>query len=164
MALQLISKKRNYILSKDDKPLGLLQFPKWYSHNAVLELNNRKYELNKSGMWSSSYTVRTGGFNTGKVSMNWKGGMSLEIEDHNRKPIKLGIKHKGFLKTKFIITDESKNQIALLSSAKSWMKMKSDFDIEEIAPIQNLDMNLAYLLIVFCIDLYLSNMAAAGAA
>lgn len=163
MALQLISKKRNYTLSEDDNPLGVLSFPKWYSHNAEIELNRKKYEIRKKSMWSSTYFIRHQGFQIGQIKMDWKGGVSIVIENKNRRPQKLYVQHKGFLKSKFHLADEQKKPMTTFKAIHSWTKMKSDFEIEKQTEIEHLDTNLTYLLGAFCIVLHQAHVAAAGA-
>ena len=75
MVLQLISKGRDYILKEQASTLGLLKFPKWYSQNAIIELDKRQIEIKKNSMWSNSFQILERNAPIGSIKSNWKGNL-----------------------------------------------------------------------------------------
>ena len=163
MVLQLISKGRDYILKEQASTLGLLKFPKWYSQNAIIELDKRQIEIKKNSMWSNSFQILERNAPIGCIKSNWKGILIIELKDQNRRLKTFRFKSKGVFKMNFQLFDERQKHLLTFHQTRSWKKMKSDYQIELIEPLQELDLKLLSLSTTFCIILFESQIATAGA-
>jgi hypothetical protein len=68
-------------LTKDgeERILGTLIYPKWYSYDARIELaNNRNYTLEQTGFWGTTVALKSEHKELMNCQTNWKGHILIE--------------------------------------------------------------------------------------
>ncbi|WP_421877959.1 hypothetical protein [Marinoscillum sp.] len=164
MNKKLISKKRTYVLSKGNKPLGVLKFPKWYSSNAIIELRHEKIEVKQKGFWGTSFEIKKNGLTIGTITSNWKSQLKIQLKDLNKRNREFMLKAKGVFKIHYDITDEQKKTVFTLHTISSWTKFKNDYEVQENMLPGELNATLLALCACFCTVIYTNHMAASAAA
>jgi len=139
-------KNRVYNLKQSENSLGTLEFTKWNSSNATVNLLGGKIKFIKKGFWSANYFIIQEDQLLGKITSNWKGQFIIHLLKHpttypnnldtvkeNSYQTTLIIRSKGFFKMSYeIYKDGSIEPTTLITPKSKWFK--TNYDLEFLQP------------------------------
>ncbi len=102
---------RTFHLTKGEEFIGLLNYDKWYSFNARIELaSETTYSLEQTGFWGTSVALKEGDKLLMNCLMNWKGHIILEsFLDEKINGYKL--RNLNLLSGKMVLLDTDENEV-----------------------------------------------------
>lgn len=126
--MNAVYEKGSYLLIDDNgKTVGNLTSYGFFSPRSVIQTGEDQYELSQSGLFSAIKITRNG-IDVGKIKSGW-GSIRITMENESRIKIFV-VSRKGIWKTRFVLSDERKNVLAMFVPRFRWKTMHYDFMIE----------------------------------
>ncbi|SRR5690606_480313 len=152
---------RNFKVTLENQEIGELLIKKWYSFDADLIMSDGKnYQLTTKGFWDSKVELIDGSQTLLDFKMGWKGIVIKTYFDHQERQYLL--KLKGFINSKFILIDESDQELSVASTDFKWLTLNFDYDIETSASFDQLrNRDLLLMTMLHCMNYYISYISAA---
>lgn len=152
---------RNFKVTLENQEIGELLIKKWYSFDADLIMSDGKnYQLITKGFWDSKVELIDGSQTLLDFKMGWKGIVIKTYFDNQEKQYLL--KLKGFINSKFILIDESDQELSVASTDFKWISLNFDYDIETTASFDQLrNRDLLLMTMLHCMNYYISYLSAA---
>ncbi|MEM1120091.1 MAG: hypothetical protein AAGJ18_06550 [Bacteroidota bacterium] len=171
-------KTRQFVLEYAGELLSTLRFPKWSSTNAELKTSSGIIKFAKEKFWKTNYEISKDGQTIGKVSVNWKGQLFLElfepseivpsnlemVDDWSDNGVtKYRVKFTGLLKQRYELYQGNDNRpLITLHAETNWFKVSFRVELqqEDLIPFSVEDI---LGMMTFCAYLIWMRQAAAAA-
>lgn len=152
---------RNFKVTLENQEIGELLIKKWYSFDADLIMSDGKnYQLITKGFWDSKVELIDGSQTLLDFKMGWKGIVIKTYFDNQERQYLL--KLQGFINIKFILIDESDQELSVASTDFKWLTLNFNYDIETTASFDQLrNRDLLLMTMLHCINYYISYLSAA---
>lgn len=152
---------RNFKVTLENQEIGELLIKKWYSFDADLIMSDGKnYQLITKGFWDSKVELIDGSQTLLDFKMGWKGIVIKTYFDNQERQYLL--KLKGFINSKFILIDDSDQELSVASTDFKWLTLNFDYDIETSASFDQLrNRDLLLMTMLHCMNYYISYLSAA---
>lgn len=152
---------RNFKVTLENQEIGELLIKKWYSFDADLIMSDGKnYQLITKGFWDSKVELIDGTQTLLDFKMGWKGIVIKTYFDNQERQYLL--KLQGFINSKFILIDESDQELSVASTDFKWLTLNFDYDIETSASFDQLrNRDLLLMTMLHCMNYYISYLSAA---
>lgn len=152
---------RNFKVTLDNQEIGELLIKKWYSFDADLIMSDGKnYQLITKGFWDSKVELIDGSETLLDFKMGWKGIVIKTYFDNQERQYLL--KLQGFINSKFILIDESDQELSVASTDFKWLTLNFNYDIETSASFDQLrNRDLLLMTMLHCMNYYISYLSAA---
>ena len=153
---------RNFTLSIDDKQIGSLTYPSWYSFKAEIILDEASsFSLQPKGFWDSTIELKNQEDVLLSFSLGWQ-GIVFNVKNNNIDESFL-LKRQGILDRKYVLLDSNEQEILGVNPDFNWSKMKLDYTIETTDEFEKRSMKEAFILSIIHSINYQMTMFAAGA-
>ncbi len=153
---------RSFSLTNNNKMVGELVYPKWYSFKADIIINDKtNYKFATKGRWKSKLVLQQDDKTLAELKMTWK-GVVIKTKFDNKEQNYL-LKAKTFLNRKYVLIDTDKNELVLADTDFQWKKLRCDYDITTTDEFEKLD-NKEVLLFVILHGINYYQTIVAGAA
>ena len=152
---------KNFSLAISQKEIGKLIYKKRFSFDAVVELSDSTtYQIDSKGFWGTTIEIKKEDIVLLSFEMNWKGNIVISTYfDGEREFI---FKHKGTLKSRYVLLDKDENQLLVAQPDFKWSTFNYDYLIEaEKIFANNKHNDLLFFAIVHCANYYISMSTAA---
>lgn len=163
MEYQAIAEKyTNFKVSKDEKPVGQLNYKSWFKFNAEIEILNSKYQVEPKGFWGTTVEVLDGKIVLLKFAMNWDGNivMNTYFNDIEKK---YTLSHKGFFKESFVLSDVKGTELLMMKPHIQWRSLNYEYQINTSEILETFEeKNILLLISLHCANYYMSMMAGMG--
>lgn len=152
---------RNFKVTLENQEIGELLIKKWYSFDADLIMSDGKnYQLITKGFWDSKVELIDGSQTLLDFKMGWKGIVIKTYFDNQERQYLL--KLQGFINSKFILIDESDQELSVASTDFKWLTLNFNYDIETSASFDQLrNRELLLMTMLHCMNYYISYLSAA---
>lgn len=152
---------RNFNVTLENQEIGELLIKKWYSFDADLIMSDGKnYQLITKGFWDSKVELIDGSQTLLDFKMGWKGIVIKTYFDHQERQYLL--KLQGFINSKFILIDDSDQELSVASTDFKWLTLNFNYDIETSASFDQLrNRDLLLMTMLHCMNYYISYLSAA---
>ncbi|WP_254526895.1 MULTISPECIES: hypothetical protein [unclassified Sphingobacterium] len=152
---------RNFKVTLENQEIGELLIKKWYSFDADLIMSDGKnYQLITKGFWDSKVELIDGSQTLLDFKMGWKGIVIKTYFDNQERQYLL--KLQGFINSKFILIDESDQELSVASTDFKWLTLNFNYDIETSASFDQLrNRDLLLMTMLHCMNYYISYLSAA---
>ncbi|WP_185212693.1 hypothetical protein [Sphingobacterium mizutaii] len=152
---------RNFKVTLENQDIGELLIKKWYSFDADLIMSDGKnYQLITKGFWDSKVELIDGSQTLLDFKMGWKGIVIKTYFDNQERQYLL--KLQGFINSKFILIDDSDQELSVASTDFKWLTLNFDYDIETTSSFDQLrNRDLLLMTMLHCINYYISYLSAA---
>lgn len=152
---------RNFNVTLENQEIGELLIKKWYSFDADLIMSDGKnYQLITKGFWDSKVELIDGSQTLLDFKMGWKGIVIKTYFDNQERQYLL--KLQGFINSKFILIDDSDQELSVASTDFKWLTLNFDYDIETTSSFDQLrNRDLLLMTMLHCINYYISYLSAA---
>ena len=134
---QLIDTKNFQLLDENQKVLGEIIYPKWYSTNAELRTNSKVFKITAKGFWTTSIEVLDTEKTILKFKMSWSGNIILTDFTNGEKHYQID-KEKWYNDV-FEMKDETEKTILKIKRNFKWKELKYQYEIaledESLLPI-----------------------------
>ncbi len=152
---------RNFKVTLENQEIGELLIKKWYSFDADLIMSDGKnYQLITKGFWDSKVELIDGSQTLLDFKMGWKGIVIKTYFDNQERQYLL--KLQGFINSKFILIDESDQELSVASTDFKWLTLNFDYDIETTSSFDQLrNRDLLLMTMLHCMNYYISYISAA---
>ncbi len=129
---------KNLSLSIENKSVGELIYPKWYTFNAEITLHEKgKYSLISTGFWDAKIELRQGELTLLNFKMGWKG---IQIHTFfNGKSDHYLLQRKGLLNSKYVLLDIDENELVTVECDFQWNKLHYDYNITTTGDFDDLE-------------------------
>lgn len=154
------TEKRKFTAHSNGEVIGVMEFPKWYSHMAAITVGESIYRICPTGFWNFRYEVIKDGKVVLTVKNTWKGYVITKNMDQERP---LTLMPKGFFKGGYIIKNYRNEVVLEVHSDFHWKKFSQDYRVicGDTLVDEEFDSMLALLSVYFYIE---AQTATAGAA
>lgn len=110
-----ISGTRSYTIRDGDKLLAMISYPKRFSRQAIVSLEDgRKYEIKSSNFWGTKLEVRESGKTIISLKEQIYGDFLINVVRQGHR-LSLVCRQKGFLKDRYVLTDRNRRELASTS-------------------------------------------------
>lgn len=152
---------RNFKVTLENQEIGELLIKKWYSFDADLIMSDGKnYQLITKGFWDSKVELIDGSETLLDFKMGWKGIVIKTYFDNQERYYLL--KLQGFINSKFILIDDSDQELSVASTDFKWLTLNFNYDIETSASFDQLrNRDLLLMTMLHCMNYYISYLSAA---
>lgn len=152
---------RNFKVTLENQEIGELLIKKWYSFDADLIMSDGKnYQLITKGFWDSKVELIDGSQTLLDFKMGWKGIVIKTYFDNQERYYLL--KLQGFINSKFILIDDSDQELSVASTDFKWLTLHFNYDIETSASFDQLrNRDLLLMTMLHCMNYYISYLSAA---
>ncbi|MET0636675.1 MAG: hypothetical protein ABWZ25_11665 [Chitinophagaceae bacterium] len=118
---------KKFTLTRDDMPIGELNYIKWSSSKADIILpNGPTYKVAPKGFWQRSTEILENGVPILTFRSHWKLGILIstpaEMISHTYR-----LKHKSVWKSSYELLDEGDQQILLIEQNFKWKGFKTEY-------------------------------------
>ncbi len=153
---------RNFKVTLENQEIGELLIKKWYSFDADLIMSDGKnYQLITKGFWDSKVELIDGSQTLLDFKMGWKGIVIKTYFDNQERQYLL--KLQGFINSKFILIDDSDQELSVASTDFKWLTLNFNYDIETSASFDQLrNRDLLLMTMLHCMNYYISYLSAAS--
>jgi len=129
---------KRFILTQDEKTIGMLKYATWYSFKAEIVLSDDEiYNLEPAGFWDSRMEIRKNGKTMLDFEMGWRG---IAFRNYNAgQEEKYLLKLKGFLNSKYVLVDINEKELLVVNADLKWTKLDYDFVIETSSDFDKLE-------------------------
>lgn len=152
---------RNFNVTLENQEIGELLIKKWYSFDADLIMSDGKnYQLITKGFWDSKVELIDGSQTILDFKMGWKGIVIKTYFDNQERYYLL--KLQGFINSKFILIDDSDQELSVASTDFKWLTLNFNYDIETSASFDQIrNRDLLLMTMLHCMNYYISYLSAA---
>ena len=154
------TEKRKFTARCNNEVIGVMEYPKWYSHMAAITIGESVYRICPTGFWNFRYEVIKGGKVVFTVKNTWKSYVITKAIDEERP---LTLTPKGFFKGGYVIKNHRNEILLEVHSDFKWNKFSQDYRLmlSDAFGDEEQDKMLWLLSVYFYIE---AQAAAAGAA
>jgi hypothetical protein len=152
---------RHFSLSENEREVGKLTYPKWFSFKADLSTDGQSYAFEPKGFWGTTIELKYNGRLVLNFKMHWNGQIIIQTL-FNGVATDYVFKHKGILKSAYVLYTKEGEELVVLQPDYKWRTFSTDYIItaspsfEALAP-----KNILLLTMVHCANYYM-NVASAG--
>ncbi|MCC7030714.1 MAG: hypothetical protein IT257_10430 [Chitinophagaceae bacterium] len=152
---------RNFDLTKEEMLMGALNYAKWYSFKADIELaDGSNYQLEPTGFWDYKIELKKDGHTLLNFKMGWKGIVIKTFFGAEEKVYLL--KHKGLLSSNYLLLDTTEQELVQIDTDFVWSKLKFDYTLDTSPAFDAIQNNEVLLLtMLHCINYYMMVASAA---
>jgi hypothetical protein len=159
-------KRREFVLSINDKAIGKLTIKKWSVVNGEIMLSDGEtYQIQSKSWWRTQVDVKQREKIALTYKMNWKGHILITAL-FRRTPAEFVFRRQGIFKGTYILLDNTGQQLATVEPNFKWSKFRTEYTIKVSRDIFRDDEGhdtLFYFVMAHCAN-YLMAMGAAHAA
>lgn len=150
-----------YVVS-DNIKVGNLVYKKWYSFEAdILMPDGKRFQLRPKGFWDSKVELTDGSKTLLEIKMGWKGIVIKTYFDQQEKHYLL--KLKGLLGDKFILIDDSNQELMRAKTDFKWRTLNYEYSIETTESFDHLGYrNLLLLALLHSMNYYMTLISSAS--
>jgi len=154
--------QRNFSLTEDDKLIGELVYPKWFSFKADVNIDDKtEYKFVAKGRWNYKIELQQNEKSVLELKISWKG---IIIKTHfDDKEINYLLKRQTLLSNSFVLIDTDKNELVKIDTDFQWKKLRYDYDITTTNEFDKLENKKPLLFAIFHSINYNKAMTAAAA-
>ena len=96
---------------------------------SVVDAENHVYEIVAVDFWKKKFEIRHNQQCLFKMKKKWNGTTEISTNSDSASVL-LIFKHKGFIKSRYVIQDKDERELAAVRSTFRWKGLRYDFDIE----------------------------------
>lgn len=140
--------QKNFGLTLNDKLIGELVYPKWYSFKADINIDGKtEYKFVTKGRWNYKIELQQNNKTLLELKISWK-GIVLKTHFDNKEKNYL-LKLKTLLSRNYILIDTDKNELVSVDTDFQWKKLRFDYTIattDEFDKLENKELFLFTIL------------------
>mgnify|MGYP001165742152 CR=1 FL=1 len=123
-------KKRVLFLTKNEEVLYEFKYHKWSSSKGDFYCGDQFVSIKPRNMMGQKFDITKDNTEVGEITFNWKGQVSIEVEDGNYRKHRFFIRSKGFWKSYYEILNADDKVLFRLKPKFVWKAFGYNFDIE----------------------------------
>jgi hypothetical protein len=160
----LATGSKEFQLVADDRVLGHLRYPEWFSLKAVITLaDGSSFPIEPRGFWGTTIELKDQQNVLLNFKMHWDGKIILKSKlDGSRA---LVFKSKSLLKGSYELQDKHEQELLVVQPDFQWKKLNHNYTISTTELLEDYQAKeLLLLTTVHCANYYMMMTAAATAA
>lgn len=152
----------HFIISKDGKTIGQLNYTSWFKFSAEIEILNSKYQVEPKGFWGTTVEVLDGKKVILQFTMNWDGNIVMNIYFNDIEK-NYTFCHKGFFRESFVLTDEKGTELLMMKPHVQWRSLNYEYQINTSEILETFEeKNILLLISLHCANYYMAMMMGMG--
>lgn len=128
--IRAIDSRGNFeVCDAEKRPWAFLKYQGWFSARAVGEADGHVLEIVPVNIFHSKFDILLDGEDVGDIVFNWRMHMVIRLLDYQRQERHYLLRAKGAFNQRFVLEDDIKNPILVLSPRFRWGKMRYDYRV-----------------------------------
>lgn len=137
---------KRYSLTISDKEIGLLEYENHFSFKARITINDSLiYYVKPKGLWGTTIELMLEDSVVLTYNMNWKGHIIIKTMLSGIET-QYSLKHKGFLKSSFVLSDIDQQELFVIQPDLKWNKMNYEYAVSTTSDFDQMDLKEVLLL------------------
>lgn len=128
MEYNAISQNTSFEIKAGSQILGKLTYGNWFKFNAEMEIAGEKYDVEPKGFWKKNIEIKNDAEIIADIKMNWDGDLIIRMKSSGKEE-KFVLKHSGFIKEKFILTNDQNEDLLIFKASYRWIDMIYNYHI-----------------------------------